>query len=232
MPRFLLILLFAFSSLSCSRKETEHSTTLEAPPAAADVITEEPATDIGPFVTLSTKFGDIVIELNPERAPATVANFLSYIDRGYYQDTVFHHVVESFRIQGGGFTLDGKQLVEKTAGDPIPSEARNGLSNDRGSIAMARHNDPDSATCQFFINMADNIGLNPGIGGAGYTVFGKVVAGMEVADQINQLETSNHSLSFFQPSTGEYVLQETADVPAKPVIILSAKRSKQPTKAP
>ena len=139
-------------------------------------------------VKLATSEGDIVIELEPDKAPKSVANFLQYVKSGHYNGTVFHRVIPTFMIQGGGMTADLKQ---KATQPPIPLESRNGLVNDRGSVAMARTGDPGSATSQFFINVKDNDFLNQpqSRDGNGYAVFGKVVAGMDVVDKIKATPT-------------------------------------------
>ena len=140
-----------------------------------------------PRVKLSTSAGDIVVELAPDKAPKTVENFLQYVKDKQYDGTVFHRVIDGFMIQGGGFTAD---LKEKPTRAPIPLEAKNGLKNDKYTIAMARTSDPNSATSQFFINVKDNASLNaPSPDGYGYTVFGKVVAGAEVVDKIRAART-------------------------------------------
>jgi peptidyl-prolyl cis-trans isomerase A (cyclophilin A) len=135
-------------------------------------------------VRLATSAGDIVIELDAEKAPKTVANFLQYVRAGHYDGTIFHRVIENFMIQGGGYKAD---LAEKTTRAPIELEAGKGLSNVRGAIAMARTSDPNSATAQFFINVVDNPRLDSF--GGGYAVFGRVTSGMEVADQIRTVPT-------------------------------------------
>ena len=139
-------------------------------------------------VKLATSEGDIVIELEPDKAPKSVANFLQYVKSGHYNGTVFHRVIPTFMIQGGGMTADLKQ---KATQPPIPLESRNGLVNDRGTVAMARTGDPGSATSQFFINVKDNDFLNQpqSRDGNGYAVFGKVVAGMDVVDKIKATPT-------------------------------------------
>jgi peptidyl-prolyl cis-trans isomerase B (cyclophilin B) len=142
-------------------------------------------------VTLETNHGNIVIELNAEKAPKTVKNFLSYVNNGFFDGTIFHRVIPNFMIQGGGFTQD---MVQKPTEDPIKNEADNGLANDRGTIAMARTNDPHSATAQFFINHKDNAFLNhtaPTGAGWGYCVFGKVTDGMDTVDAIAAVSTGN-----------------------------------------
>ena len=141
----------------------------------------------GPVVVMKTSMGEIRIELNKEKAPVSVENFLGYVTKKFYDGTIFHRVIAGFMIQGGGFTTEG---VKKAAGAPIRNEASNGLKNVRGSIAMARTADPNSATCQFFINVVDNPGLDyPGRDGAGYAVFGQVIGGMDVVDKIKAVAT-------------------------------------------
>jgi peptidyl-prolyl cis-trans isomerase A (cyclophilin A) len=142
-----------------------------------------------PQVKLSTDLGDIVVELYPDKAPKTVENFLQYVKDKHYDGTVFHRVIDGFMIQGGGFTA---ALQQKPTRAPIPLEAKNGLKNDKYTIAMARTSNPDSATSQFFINVKDNAGLNaPGSDGYGYAVFGKVISGTEVVDKIRAVRTGN-----------------------------------------
>jgi len=157
-----------------------------APPAP----TPTPAPK-GPFVALEITqgrdpLGTIVLALNPEKAPISVENFLQYVRSGHYDGTVFHRVMPSFMVQGGGYT---PELEEKPTRPPIRNEARNGLRNMRGTLAMARTNDPNSATSQFFINVRDNHRLDFGISGAGYAVFGEVVEGLEIADRISVTAT-------------------------------------------
>ncbi|NCT98478.1 MAG: peptidyl-prolyl cis-trans isomerase [Comamonadaceae bacterium] len=152
-----------------------------------------------PRVRLSTSLGDIVVELDPAKAPKTVENFLQYVKDKHYDGTVFHRVMGNFMIQGGGFTAD---MQQKPTRAPVPLEAGNGLKNDRGAIAMARTGDPDSATSQFFINVVNNPGLNaPSPDGHGYTVFGKVVAGMDVVDKIRAVPTGNRGMHQNVPQT-------------------------------
>jgi len=159
-------------------------------------------------VRLKTSKGDIVIEMNAEKAPITVENFLSYVKKKQYDGTVFHRVINGFMIQGGGFTQEGQVLTEKATGKGIANEGKNGLKNDRGTIAMARTSDPNSATAQFFINVVDNDMLNfPNNGG--YAVFGKVVVGMDVVDKIKAVTT--------RPDA-----RLGSDVPVEPVTIQSA----------
>lgn len=138
------------------------------------------------YVLMTTSLGDIVIELNRAKAPITVANFLSYTDKEFFDGTIFHRVMANFMIQGGGLTAD---MIKKPTDPAIKNEWRNGLKNTRGSIAMARTNHPDSATAQFFINVKDNANLDGSGGGAGYAVFGRVVAGWDVVEKIRYVDT-------------------------------------------
>ncbi|MGI9269365.1 MAG: peptidylprolyl isomerase [Porticoccus sp.] len=144
------------------------------------------------MITLSTNFGDIVIELNFDDAPISSANFLQYCRDGFYADTIFHRVIGNFMIQGGGFD---EKMKQKETREPIQNEADNGLSNDIGTLAMARTNDPHSASSQFFINVADNSFLNhtgKNAQGWGYAVFAKVIEGMEVVNKIKAVPTGNN----------------------------------------
>lgn len=145
------------------------------------------------YVTVETNLGDIVIELFPRLAPTSVENFLQYVDRGFYEDTVFHRVIAGFMAQGGGFD---KQFRRKPTSRPIRNESDNGLSNVRGSVAMARSNKPHSATSQFYINLADNKDLNRKAGRAGYAVFGQVVSGMDVVDSMAVLKQGKYAPRF------------------------------------
>ena len=151
-------------------------------------------------VKFSTSAGDIVVELDADKAPKTVENFVAYVTAGHYNGTIFHRVIPTFMIQGGGMTADMK---EKPTRAPIPLESRNGLSNVRGSIAMARTSDPNSATAQFFINVKDNDRLDAANArdGNGYAVFGKVVSGMEVVDKIRDVPTASKGMHDDVPVT-------------------------------
>ncbi|MDH4239714.1 MAG: peptidylprolyl isomerase [Phycisphaerae bacterium] len=164
--------------------------------------------DNGPKkVKLETSMGEMVIELNEEAAPVTVKNFLRYVEEGFYDGTIFHRVIPDFMIQGGGFTAE---MTKKETHASIVNEAGNGLRNERGATAMARTNDPDSATAQFFINHADNDFLNYADNNKpGYAVFGKVIEGMEATDKIATVNTTSQ--------------MGMDDVPEKPVVIKSAK---------
>lgn len=162
-----------------------------------------------PRVKLSTSQGDIVIELYPDKAPKTVENFLQYVRDKHYDGTVFHRVMSDFMIQGGGFTPD---LRQKTTNAPIPLEATNGLKNDRGAIAMARTSNPNSATSQFFINTVNNPNLNaPLPDGHGYTVFGKVVAGLDVVDKIRAVPVGDQGMHQNVPKTPITILKATLE---------------------
>ena len=177
--------------------------------AASTVLLAAPSfgQDTPPRVALETSHGTIVLELNPEKAPITVENFLDYVDRGWYDGTIFHRVIDGFMIQGGGFTSD---LQRKITRPEIENESKNGLSNKRGTISMARTGDPHSATAQFFINSVDNEGLDGKANNWGYAVFGEVVEGIEVVDAISKVETR--------------VKNGMGDVPVETVAIKSAKR--------
>ncbi len=161
-----------------------------------------------PTVKFETSLGSFSLELYPARAPATVANFLSYVDQGFYKGTIFHRIIPGFMAQGGGFE---KGMNKKTTGPAVKNESNNGLNNIRGSIAMARTRDPDSATAQFYINVADNYSLDAAYGRAGYTVFGKVIAGMDIVDKIVNAKSSN---------VGPF-----ANVPVNDITILSAEHT-------
>lgn len=150
-------------------------------------------------VKLATNMGEIKIELDVEKAPKSVANFLQYVKAGHYDGTIFHRVIPTFMIQGGGFTKD---LVQKPTKAPIPLESRNGLNNVIGTVAMARTGDPNSATSQFFINVADNAFLDAANSrdGNGYAVFGKVVAGMDVVEKIKAVPTAPKGMHEHMPT--------------------------------
>ena len=157
--------------------------------AALLLVTLNAAAQAAPQVKIVTSMGDITLELNADKAPQTVANFLKYVEDKHYDGTIFHRVIKDFMIQGGGFT---QQMEQKPTLPPVRNEANNGLKNERGSIAMARTGDPHSATAQFFINTVNNSFLDyPGQDGWGYCVFGKVIAGMDVVDKIRAVATTN-----------------------------------------
>jgi peptidyl-prolyl cis-trans isomerase A (cyclophilin A) len=160
------------------------------------------------MIILSTSLGDITIELFDAEAPVTVENFLQYVDDGFFNDTIFHRVIPGFVLQGGGFTTD---MQEKETRPPIKNEAGNGLKNKRGALSMARTQEINSATSQFFINLKDNTFLDHGTRDFGYAVFAKVTDGMEIVDRIAAVATGNAGMH--------------QDVPLEPVVILSAKRA-------
>ena len=163
-------------------------------------------TPSGPVVVLETSLGRIRIGLYDDKSPVSTENFLKYVRKGHYNGTIFHRVIPTFMIQGGGMTPD---MNEKPTDPPIRNEARNGVRNGRGTVAMARTNDPNSATSQFFINLKDNAFLDFGIRGAGYAVFGEVLEGMDVVDKIAAVPTTRRA--------------QQDDVPVTPVLITSAK---------
>lgn len=169
--------------------------------------TQGEATVNNPLVKVDTNLGSFVIELDEQKAPITVKNFLNYVNEGYYSETLFHRVIPGFMVQGGGFTTD---FVQKTTKAPIQNEANNGLHNLRGTVAMARTSDPNSASAQFFINVADNSFLDytsPTPQGWGYAVFGRVVEGMDIVDAISKQKTGTRA--------------GHADVPTNNVVIQS-----------
>ena len=181
------------------------------PPAFAGE--KKMAKKANPTVVMETSEGVITIELWADKAPVTVKNFLRYTDEKFYDGTIFHRVIDNFMIQGGGFTAD---MEKKNAHEPVKNEATSELKNDRGTIAMARTSQVNSATCQFFINLKNNDFLNHRDNtprGFGYAVFGKVIKGQEVVDRIAKVKTT---------TSGSY-----RDVPAKPVVIKSVRRSKK-----
>jgi peptidyl-prolyl cis-trans isomerase B (cyclophilin B) len=165
-----------------------------------------------PKILIKTNQGNITLELYPDKAPQTVENFLNYVQNSHYKDTIFHRVINGFMIQGGGFTVD---FTQKNTQAPIPIESDNGLKNLKGTVAMARTSDPNSATSQFFINTVDNPFLDyksKTPTGWGYTVFGKVIDGIDVVDKISKVKTGTY--------------QGHRDVPLDPVVILSVEEVK------
>jgi len=191
-----------------SRVATRFAAGLAASLAALSLSTAAFAAE--PQVSLKTSMGEIVLELNQEKAPITVDNFLKYVKSGFYKGTIFHRVIDGFMIQGGGMDA---QLHGRRTNKPIKNESNNGLSNEKYTVAMARESNPDSATSQFFINVVDNPGLDyPNMQGSGYTVFGKVVKGQDVVDKIKGVVVDDiHGLE---------------NVPVTPVTIQSATRLK------
>ncbi|THT96430.1 peptidyl-prolyl cis-trans isomerase [Lampropedia puyangensis] len=164
------------------------------------------AADALPRVKLHTSQGDIVVELEPQKAPKTVENFLQYVQDKHYDGTIFHRVIDGFMIQGGGFIED---MSQKPTRAPIVLESDNGLKNERGTIAMARTMVPNSATSQFFINVNNNTPLNYRPGNPGYAVFGKVVEGMDVVDKIKAVETTNKGAHENVPATTVTIISAT-----------------------
>jgi peptidyl-prolyl cis-trans isomerase B (cyclophilin B) len=196
-----MAVLLLVSLVGCLTACNEYQASTNKPPAKQ----HKEASVSNKRIQMVTNYGTIVIELDGEKAPVTVENFLNYTKKGFYEGTLFHRVIPNFMIQGGGFTAD---FTQKETQAPIKNEADNGLKNARGTIAMARTNDPHSATAQFFINVVDNGFLNyqsPTEMGWGYTVFGHVVEGMDVVDKIAAVETTSK--------------MGHQDVPKSPVII-------------
>ncbi len=169
-----------------------------------------PAKSANPVVVMDTSMGIIKIEVFSDKAPITAKNFLAYINAGFYNGTIFHRVIPNFVVQGGGYPPD---MSSKPTLTPIKNEASNGLKNRRGTLSMARYDDPNSATSQFFINLNDNTNLDPGAGGAGYAVFAKVIEGMDVVDKIAKVKTATRNVRG----------TPFGDVPVEPVILKSAK---------
>ena len=197
-PRLLSYLLAAILSVSMSVAQSQSDDAAE-----------------NPRVLMKTTDGDITIELFADKSPITVENFLRYVDDGHYDGTVFHRVISNFMIQGGGFDAD---LKEKETRDAIVNESKNRLHNTRGTLAMARTSDPDSATAQFFINQRSNLRLDWSGGKDGYTVFGEVIDGMQVVDIISLTDTGSAQA---QTTGGPTIFQ---DVPVQPIVVLSVTR--------
>ncbi len=207
------LMVVAASALAATDEQTEPVTTgtADTPPAPE---TTEPQKASTTMIVLKTTKGDITIELFEKEAPITTANFLAYVDSGFYKGTIFHRVMDGFMIQGGGFTKD---MNQKPTLAPIKNEAANGLKNARGTLAMARTSDPNSATAQFFINVVNNDFLDfrsPDPRGIGYCVFAKVVSGMDVVDAIKGVATGDRGMH--------------QNVPVEAVEILDAVRSSAP----
>ncbi len=196
--------------LGCASTNTNNTMISDTQPnSLSNTNNQETTMSDMPVVQLETSMGDITIELNEEKAPKTVENFLNYVNSGHYEGTIFHRVIDGFMIQGGGMDA---QMNEKKTNAPIENEADNGLKNDKGTIAMARTQDPHSATSQFFINVKDNDFLNhsgKNMQGWGYTVFGKVTSGMDVIEKMRSVATGRFGMH--------------ADVPNEPITINSAK---------
>jgi cyclophilin family peptidyl-prolyl cis-trans isomerase len=201
-----ILLIFGLMSAFCPSLDFAADTPpAPAKPAAA-------VTAASPQVQVVTSMGNFTIELNPERAPLTVAHFLHYVDQGYYSNVIFHRVVQSFVIQAGGFDAD---YNAKHAPDKVVNESGNGLSNIRGAVGMARTTSPHAADAQFFVNLSDNQALDPNQTRWGYAVFGRVIQGMDVVDKIGNVATGSHG-----------ALKE--ETPLKPVIIQRIERVPSP----
>jgi peptidyl-prolyl cis-trans isomerase A (cyclophilin A)/peptidyl-prolyl cis-trans isomerase B (cyclophilin B) len=215
LKRALLIFALLLPALALAQGNTAPAKTAPKAPAKATAAkpkaNEAPAVEVSkavdPKVLIKTSLGDITVELYPDKAPKTVENFLAYVNSGFYDGTIFHRVIDNFMIQGGGFTRD---LQQKRTRPAIANEAKNGLSNLRGTLAMARTSDPNSATAQFFINVVDNprLDFTSEQNGAtwGYCVFGKVISGLDVVDKIKGVPTG---------AQGPF----RSDVPVTPVVI-------------
>ena len=229
----LILLIGIFLFVSCSKQNESISPSsnendvskkenVSQPPLdIVDVPAEEPATiNNSPQVLIDTSFGEITIELDALNAPITVKNFLQYVESKHYDKTIFHRVIDGFMIQGGGFSSEGD---EKNTKPPIKNEGKNGLTNKKGTIAMARTQVADSATSQFFINTADNSrGLDAGgaNGPDGYAVFGKVIEGIEVVDKIEKVKVGPKTLRSLSPQ-GKLYASPNSNVPTQSVIIES-----------
>lgn len=195
MKRIILAMTLVLTLTGCTKK-TGESAPASAPKANhAETVSPEKEKAV---VEVETSLGTIVLELDAKKAPKSVANFLSYVSDGFYNGTIFHRVIDGFMIQGGGF--DAK-MVQKPTKAPVVNEASNGLSNGPYTIAMARTNDPNSATAQFFINLVDNKRLDASGGNAGYAVFGKVIEGKEVVDKIGKVATGSSGMFDDVPTT-------------------------------
>ena len=236
MKTLFIILSAALFLSSCSKKnvdaEPSNSSTKEKsssensadkPKEDPPLIAKDPATkNNSPEVIMDTNFGEIVIKLDALNAPVTVENFLNYVKSNHYDNTMFHRVIKDFMIQGGGFSSEGD---EKETVEPIKNEGKNGLTNKRGSIAMARTNDPNSATSQFFINTVDNsrtLDAGGANGPDGYAVFGEVISGMETVDKIATVRVGPKTLGSKAPN-GQLYPSPNGDVPVENVLIKTLK---------
>ena len=236
MKTLFIILSAALFLSSCSKKnvdaEPSNSSTKEKsssensadkPKEDPPLIAKDPATKTNsPEVIMDTNFGEIVIKLDALNAPVTVENFLNYVKSNHYDNTMFHRVIKDFMIQGGGFSSEGD---EKETVEPIKNEGKNGLTNKRGSIAMARTNDPNSATSQFFINTVDNsrtLDAGGANGPDGYAVFGEVISGMETVDKIATVRVGPKTLRS-KALNGQLYPSPNGDVPVENVLIKTLK---------
>ena len=236
MKTLFIILSAALFLSSCSKKnvdaEPSNTSTKEKsssensadkPKEDPPLIAKDPATKTNsPEVIMDTNFGEIVIKLDALNAPVTVENFLNYVKSNHYDNTMFHRVIKDFMIQGGGFSSEGD---EKETVEPIKNEGKNGLTNKRGSIAMARTNDPNSATSQFFINTVDNsrtLDAGGANGPDGYAVFGEVISGMETVDKIATVRVGPKTLRS-KALNGQLYPSPNGDVPVENVLIKTLK---------
>lgn len=198
------LVLFACTAEKPNNETSEKTLNEEKP---KEEMTEEKPAEHFVYVKMDTDMGEIVLELDSANAPETVNNFLSYVDDEFYDETIFHRVIDGFMIQGGGFTAEGQQKPTK---DPIMLESKSGLKNETGTVAMARTQAPNSATAQFFINVNDNEFLNYTPSNPGYAVFGKVISGMETVNEIKKVKTGT--------------FQQMRDWPEENVMIKSVRR--------
>jgi cyclophilin family peptidyl-prolyl cis-trans isomerase len=198
-----LLLSLALLSVTCWQPSVAADKAPEAKTPAKPA-----AAAYAPQVQVFTSMGNFIIELNPERAPLTVANFLAYVEAGHYTNTLIHRAVANFVIQGGGFNAD---YTPKPAPNKVPNESGNGLSNARGTVGLARTSEPHAGNAQFYVNLNDNAALDPNASRWGYAVFGRVISGMEVVDRIGNVATGAHG-----------ILKE--ETPLKPVIIQKIER--------
>ena len=203
MKKLLCCLILCISTPLLAETNASQTSTPQTSPSQTS--TDEAANTLPTQVKLETNLGDIIIQLDPIKAPLSAANFVSYTQSGFYDGTIFHRVINGFMIQGGGFSTD---MSRKTNQPPIHNESDNGLSNRNGTIAMARTSAPHSATAQFFINVNNNTNLDYAPGRWGYAVFGQVIEGMELVNQIKQVSTTTKN--------------NYRDVPVEPIVILKA----------
>lgn len=212
--RRILLVAVTAALAACSKTESP-----SASPESAPI--SEPEYPDSPIVDIKTSEGVIRAELYRTKSPKTVANFLQYIEKRHYDGTVFHRVMKNFMIQGGGFEKKDGNIVEKETLPPIPNESLNNLKNRKGTLAMARTNDPNSATAQFYINTVDNPSLDLGQAPAGYAVFGKVLGGMDVVSRIEAYTTGDRMLISRDPAGKLQPAQPNQNVPLKDVMIES-----------
>ena len=210
-------------SNSSTKEKSSSENSADKPKEDPPLIAKDPATkNNSPEVIMDTNLGEIVIKLDALNAPVTVENFLNYVKSNHYDNTMFHRVIKDFMIQGGGFSSEGD---EKETVEPIKNEGKNGLTNKRGSIAMARTNDPNSATSQFFINTVDNsrtLDAGGANGPDGYAVFGEVISGMETVDKIATVRVGPKTLRSKAPN-GQLYPSPNGDVPVENVLIKTLK---------